>query len=323
MALYYLDFEKPIAEIDKQIEELRKFSYHPDGSITEAIAHLEKRRQKIQSKIYAHLSRWQKTQLSRHFNRPTFLDYVKRLFTDFIEFHGDRKFADDPAIIGGLARLQGEPVVVVGHERGKSVKDKVARNFGMPHPEGYRKALRLMKLAEQFGKPLITMIDTPGAFPGQGAEERGQAGAIAENLQTMARLRVPILSAIIGEGGSGGALALGLGDRLLMMENATYSVVTPEGCAAILWKSEAEKEKAAEALKSTAADLRDLKVIDEFLPEPVGGAHRDPDEMAKVFYEALVRNLKQINNIPIDKLLEDRYEKYRRIGEIGISKVIQ
>jgi acetyl-CoA carboxylase carboxyl transferase subunit alpha len=316
MPLYYLDFERPIAEIDKEIEELRKFSYHPDGKIAEEIASLEKRRQKVQAKVYAHLTRWQKTQLSRHFNRPTFLDYVERLFTDFIEFHGDRKFADDPAIVGGLARLEGEPVMVVGHQRGRSVKDKVARNFGMAHPEGYRKSLRLMKLAEQFAKPLITMIDTPGAYPGQGAEERGQAGAIAENLQTMARLRIPIIAAIIGEGGSGGALALGVGDRLLMMENATYSVVSPEGCAAILWKSEAEKEKAAEALKATAADLRDLGVIDEFLPEPLGGAHRDPDEMAKIFLHSLVRNLQELKNISIDNLLEKRYEKYRRMGEI-------
>jgi acetyl-CoA carboxylase carboxyl transferase subunit alpha len=242
MAIYYLDFEKPIAEIDKKIKELRAFSYHPDGKVTEEIAHLEKRLQKVLSKIYANLTRWQKTQLSRHFNRPTCLDYIERLFTDFMELHGDRKFSDDPAIVGGLAHFQDESVMVIGHQRGRTVKEKVARNFGMPHPEGYRKSLRLMKMAEQFEKPLITMIDTPGAYPGQGAEERGQAEAIAENLQAMATLKVPILSVVIGEGGSGGALALGVGDRILMLENATYSVISPEGCAAILWKSETEKE---------------------------------------------------------------------------------
>ena len=317
MAIYYLDFEKPIAEIDKKIEELRAFSYHPDGKVTEEIAHLEKRLQKVLGKIYVDLTRWQKTQLSRHFSRPTFLDYVERLFTDFVELHGDRKFGDDPAIVGGMANFQGEPVMIIGHQKGRTVKEKVARNFGMPHPEGYRKALRLMKLAEQFEKPLITMIDTPGAYPGQGAEERGQAEAIAENLQVMTTLKTPILSAVIGEGGSGGALALGVGDRILMLENATYSVITPEGCAAILWKSETEKEKAAEALKGTAADLQELGVIDEIVPEPLGGAHRHVEETAKIFSAVLVRYLKALKEIPLEELLEKRYEKYRRMGQIA------
>ncbi len=281
MALYYLDFEKPIAEIDKRIEELRNFSYHPPPKVAEEIASLEKQLQKVLAKVYGNLTRWQRTQLSRHFNRPTFLDYVERLFTDFVEFHGDRKFGDDPAVVGGLAHFQGIPVVVVGQQKGRTVKEKMTRNFGMSNPEGYRKSLRLMKLAEQFEKPLITMIDTPGAYPGQGAEERGQAMAIAENLQAMATLRVPIICVIIGEGGSGGALALGVGDRLLMLENATYSVISPEGCAAILWKSETEKEKAAEALMGTAEDLHELGVIDEVLPEPLGGAHRNMEEMAR------------------------------------------
>src|SRR5512136_594571 len=257
MPIYYLDFEKPIAEIEKRIEELRPFFYHADGKVVAELADLEKRLHKTLTKIYSNLNRWQRTQLSRHFNRPTSQDYIERVFTNFVELHGDRKFADDQAIIGGLARLQGERVVVVGHQRGRSVKDKVARNFGMPNPEGYRKAFRLMKMAEQFASPLVTFIDTPGAYPGQGAEERGQAEAIAENLQSLAALRVPIVVVVIGEGGSGGALALGIGDRILMLENATYSVISPEGCAAILWKNESEKEKAAEALRGTAPDLRD------------------------------------------------------------------
>ena len=317
MAIYYLDFEQPIAEIDKKLEELRAFSINPDPKTTEEIAQWEKRLQKARAKIYGNLSRWQKTQLSRHFNRPTSLDYIERLFTDFIELHGDRKFADDPAVIGGLANFQGEAVVVVGHQKGRTVKDKIARNFGMPNPEGYRKALRLMRLAEQFGKPLITLIDTPGAYPGQGAEERGQAVAIAENLQAMATLRTPIISAVIGEGGSGGALALGVGDRLLMLENATYSVISPEGCAAILWKSETEKERAAEALKGTAADLYELGVIDEVVPEPLGGAHRDVEGMVKIFIGALDRHLQVLIEIPLENLLQERYEKYRRMGQVS------
>jgi len=283
----------------------------------EEIAHWEKRLQKVQAKVYGNLSRWQKTQLSRHFNRPTSLDYIERVFTDFIELHGDRKFADDPAVIGGLANFQGESMVVVGHQRGRTVKDKIARNFGMPNPEGYRKALRLMRMAEQFGKPLITLIDTPGAYPGQGAEERGQAEAIASNLQAMATLRTPIISVVIGEGGSGGALALGMGDRLLMLENATYSVISPEGCAAILWKSETEKERAAEALKGTAADIYELGVIDEVIPEPLGGAHRDVEGVAKNFSRALDRHLQGLIGIPLPDLLQRRYEKYRCLGQFA------
>lgn len=317
MPLYYLDFEKPIAEIDKKIEELRTFSYYPDERVAEEIAYLEKKLQKVLGKISANLTRWQKTQLSRHFSRPTFLDYVERLFTDFVELHGDRKFGEDPAIVGGLANFQGEAVMVLGHQKGRTVKEKAARNFGMPHPEGYRKALRLMKLAEQFEKPLITMIDTPGAYPGQGAEERGQAEAIAENIQNMTTLKVPILSVVIGEGGSGGALALGVGDRILMMENATYSVITPEGCAAILWKSETEKERAAEALKGTAADLKELGVIDEIIPEPLGGAHRDVESAAKNVLAILAQQLKALQEFPIRELLEKRHEKYRRMGQLA------
>jgi acetyl-CoA carboxylase carboxyl transferase subunit alpha len=317
MPIYYLDFEKPVAEIDKRMEELRPFSYHADRKIAEEMADLGKRLQKTLAKIHSNLTRWQRTQLSRHFNRPTSLDYIERVFTDFVELHGDRKFADDPAIIGGLASFQGEKVVVVGHQRGRSVKDKVARNFGMPNPEGYRKAFRLMKMAEQFARPLITFIDTPGAYPGLGAEERGQAEAIAANLQTMSMLRVPILVVVIGEGGSGGALALGIGDRILMLENATYSVISPEGCAAILWKSETEKERAAEALKGTAADLLDLQVIDEIVPEPPGGAHRDAGAMARTLGEALARNLRNLKGVPASDLLEKRYEKFRRMGQVA------
>ena len=316
MALYYLDFEKPIAEIDKKIEELRTFSYHPPPKVAEEIASLEAQRQKILAKVYGNLNRWQRTQLSRHFSRPTFLDYVDRLFTDVIEFHGDRKFGDDPAVMGGLAHFQGMSVMIIGHQKGRTVQEKMARNFGMPNPEGYRKALRLMKLAEQFEKPLITMIDTPGAYPGLGAEERGQAMAIAENLQAMATLRVPIVSVIIGEGGSGGALALGVGDRLLMLENATYSVISPEGCAAILWNSEKEKERAAEALKGTAADLHELGVIDEVLPEPLGGAHRDVEGMVRTLSQSLARHMNELRANSMEDLLKKRYEKYRCMGEV-------
>jgi len=317
MANHYLDFEKPIAEIDKKLEELHAFSYHSDRKVAEEIDQLEKRLQRLLEKIYANLSRWQRTQLSRHFDRPTFLDYLEHLFTDFVELHGDRKFSDDPAIIGGLAHFQGEPVMVVGHEKGRTIKEKIARNFGMPHPEGFRKASRLMKLAEQLGKPLITMIDTPGAYPGQGAEERGQAEAIAESLRIMATLRVPILCTIIGEGGSGGALALGVGDRILMLENATFSVISPEGCAAILWKSETQKERAAEALKGTAADLQELGVIDEVVPEPLGGAHRNVKGMAKIFSPILLRHLKNLQGIAPEELVAERFKKFRSMGQIS------
>ncbi len=314
MGHYYLDFEKPIAEIDKKIAELRAFSFHPDKKVKEEIAKLEKQLEKLQKKIFSNLTRWQRTQLSRHVNRPTFLDYVERLFKNFIELHGDRRFGDDPAIVGGLAEFNGKALMLVGHEKGRAIKEKMTRNFGMPHPEGYRKAWRLMKLAEQFKKPLLTMIDTPGAYPGQGAEERGQAEAIAENLETMATLKTPIISVVIGEGGSGGAIALGVADRILMLENATYSVISPEGCAAILWKSEAEKERAAEALKGTASDIWELGIIDEIIPEPLGGAHRNVEQMAQFLATALARHLEEIINKPLPELLEQRYEKYRRIG---------
>lgn len=316
MARYYLDFEKPVAEIEKRIQELKKYSYHPEPKILEEINLLENRLQKARLKVYGHLTRWQKTQLSRHFNRPTTLDFIEKLFTDFVELHGDRKFADDPAIIGGIARFRGEPVAVVGHQKGRTVQDKVARNFGMPNPEGYRKALRLMELAERFEKPLITMIDTPGAYPGQGAEERGQSAAIAENLQAMAVLKIPIVAVVIGEGGSGGALALAVGDRILMFEHATYSVISPEGCAAILWKSEDEKERAAEALKGTASDLLEMGVIDEVIPEPLGGAHQDLEEMTRTFAEALSKNLNALKKISMPDLLQKRYEKFRKMGKI-------
>ncbi len=316
MARYYLDFEKPVAEIEKRIQELKKYSYHPEPKILEEINLLENRLQKARLKVYGHLTRWQKTQLSRHFNRPTTLDFIEKLFTDFVELHGDRKFADDPAIIGGIARFRGEPVAVVGHQKGRTIQDKVARNFGMPNPEGYRKALRLMELAERFEKPLITMIDTPGAYPGQGAEERGQSAAIAENLQAMAVLKIPIVAVVIGEGGSGGALALAVGDRILMFEHATYSVISPEGCAAILWKSEAEKERAAEALKGTASDLLEMGVIDEVIPEPLGGAHQDLEEMTRTFAEALSKNLNALKKISMPDLLQKRYEKFRKMGKI-------
>ncbi len=316
MALYYLDFEKPIAEIDKKIAELRAFSFHPDAKVNEEIAKLEKQLEKVQKKIFSNLTRWQRTQLSRHVNRPTFLDYVERIFNNFIELHGDRRFGDDPAIVGGLAEFNGKAIMLIGHQKGRTIKEKMSRNFGMPHPEGYRKAWRLMKLAEQFKKPLITMIDTPGAYPGQGAEERGQAEAIAENLETMATLKTPIISVVIGEGGSGGAIALGVADRILMLENATYSVISPEGCAAILWKSETEKERAAEALKGTAGDLWELGIIDEIVPEPLGGAHRNVEQMARILADALAHHFQELISKPLPELLTQRYEKYRRMGTV-------
>lgn len=309
----YLDFEKPIVELEEKLRELQEFSTASVNLKTE-ISRLEKKVEKMREEVFSNLTRWQKVQLARHINRPFTMDYIRLIFTDFIELHGDRKFADDHAIVAGLARLGGEPVMVIGHQKGRDTKEKVYRNFGMPNPEGYRKALRLMEMAERFQLPIITFVDTPGAFPGIGAEERGQAEAIARNLMEMSRLHTPIVVVVTGEGGSGGALAIAVGDRILMLEHSIYSVISPEGCAAILWSDGTKGEIAAEALKPTAQDLKELDVIDEIVPEPLGGAHRDHDAAAKSVQEAIERSLRELKELPMEKILAERYDKFRRMA---------
>lgn len=309
----YLEFEKPIAELEGKIQELLELS-HDSVDLKTEIARLEKKAEKMRAEIFSNLTRWQTVQVARHVSRPFTLDYIRLVFADFIELHGDRKFSDDHAIVGGLAYLDGEPVMVIGHQKGRDTKEKVYRNFGMPNPEGYRKALRLMELAERFKLPIITLVDTPGAFPGIGAEERGQAEAIARNLMEMSRLRVPIIVVVTGEGGSGGALAIAVGDRILMLEHSIYSVISPEGCAAILWSDGTKGAIAAEALKPTARDLLELNVIDEIVKEPIGGAHRDHRATAKSIHEAIARNLLELREMPVDRLLEERYDKFRRMS---------
>jgi acetyl-CoA carboxylase carboxyl transferase subunit alpha len=314
MVRHYLDFEKPLMELEREYEELQRFSPRNDPKVSARIERLEKRITKEREEIYAQLTPWQRTHLSRHIDRPHTLDYIHLIFDDFMELHGDRGFMDDPAIVGGFARLDGETVAVVGHQKGRDVKDMGYRNFGMSHPEGYRKALRIMEMAARFKKPIITMIDTPGAYPGVGAEERGQAEAIARNLREMASFPVPIVVVVIGEGGSGGALAIGVGDKILMLENAIYSVISPEGCAAILWRDGTKGALAAEALKMTATDLLSLGIIDEIIPEPLGGAHRDYQEVATQVKAAVVRHLGTLKDVPEEKLVADRYKHFRRMG---------
>jgi acetyl-CoA carboxylase carboxyl transferase subunit alpha len=313
MARAVLDFEKPIYELEQKLEEMRKLS---DGlDIGDEVKTLEKKVKELQESIYSKLTRWQKVQLARHPDRPYTLDYIGMIMTDFIELHGDRNFRDDKAIVGGFARLDEEVVMVIGHQKGRDTKSNLYRNFGMPNPEGYRKALRLMKLAAKFKRPVITMLDTPGAFPGLEAEERGQAEAIARNLFEMSHLPVPIIVVIIGEGASGGALGIGVGDRVLMMENTWYSVISPESCSSILWRSWDYKEQAAEALKLTAPDLLAQGVIDRIIPEPLGGAHRNPPMAAQFLKEALIDELKHLKKIKVDKLIEKRVEKFAKMGE--------
>jgi len=314
MNLNFLEFEQPIAELEAKIEELRLVGSDNEINIQDEIGELQKKSRTLTESIFSSLTPWQISQLSRHPLRPYFMDYVGRIFTDFEELHGDRAFADDPAIIGGLARLDGTPVVVIGHQKGRDTKDKLHRNFGMPRPEGYRKALRLMELAERFHLPVLTFIDTPGAYPGVGAEERGQSEAIARNLREMAGLRTPILCTVIGEGGSGGALAIGVGDRILMLEYSTYSVISPEGCASILWKSADKAPLAAEAMAITSARLKDQQLIDVIVSEPLGGAHRDPTAMARSLKAALIEGLSAISGRPIDDLLEERYQRLMSYG---------
>jgi acetyl-CoA carboxylase carboxyl transferase subunit alpha len=314
MNLNYLDFEQPIAELEAKIEELRRVGFDHEINISEEIARLEEKCRKLTASVFSSLSAWQISQLSRHPLRPYTLDYIHLIFTDFHELHGDRSFADDPAIVGGLARLEGQPVMVIGHQKGRDTKEKLRRNFGMPRPEGYRKALRLMQLAERFKLPLFTFIDTPGAYPGIDAEERGQSEAIARNLFVMSQLKIPIVCTVIGEGGSGGALAIGVGDRLLMLEYSTYSVISPEGCASILWKSADKAELAAEAMGITSQRLEELGLIDEIIPEPLGGAHRDKKQAAANIKEMLLKHLNQLQRIPLSKLLDQRYQRLMSYG---------
>ena len=313
-----LEFERPIFELEKQIDELKKLSGDPRLRVDDEIAPLEKKLTALRQEVYRNLSPFQRLMVARSPKRPFTLDYVRLCFTDFIELHGDRLFREDAAIVGGWARLEGETVMVIGHQRGRDTKENLRRNFGMPHPEGYRKALRLMKLAEKFHVPVFTMIDTPGAWAGLGAEERGQSEAIARNLFEMSQLQVPIVATVIGEGGSGGALALGVADRVLMMENSVYSVITAEGCAAILWKDGKNKEmqeRAASALRITAPELMDLKVIDEVIPEPVGGAHTNHEASAAALQETLIRNLEELRKLKPDKLVRRRREKFLKMGQ--------
>ena len=307
-----LDFEQPLLELETRLATLQAQEDSP--RLREEIAKLEERLERQRQKTYASLTAWQRTQLARHPKRPHARDYIRVLFEDFIELHGDRLYGDDAAIVSGLARFEGQGVVVIGHQKGRDTREKIGRNFGMPHPEGYRKALRLMQLAEKFGKPVLTFIDTPGAYPGLGAEERGQAEAIARNLREMAGLRTPIVAVVTGEGGSGGALAIGMGNRVLMLEYAIYSVISPEGCAAILWGDAARAPDAAESMKITAPDLVRLGVIDAIVPEPVGGAHRDWDGAAAHLRVALRSHLGDLASKSGDALVAERYEKFRRMG---------
>jgi acetyl-CoA carboxylase carboxyl transferase subunit alpha len=315
-----LEFERPLAELEKQIDEIKRLAGDRSLDVAAEIAPLEKKLGELRVQIYRDLTPLQRVQVARIARRPFTADYIRLAFTDFIELHGDRAFRDDAAILAGWARLEGETVMIIGHQRGRDTKENLKRNFGMPHPEGYRKALRLMKLAEKFQVPVLTFIDTPGAWAGLGAEERGQSEAIARNLFEMSALAVPIIATVIGEGGSGGALALGVADRVLMMENAVYSVITVEGCAAILWKdgkSPEMREKAASALRLTAQDLMELRVIDEIVPEPVGGAHSDHAATAARLREALVRNLDELKKLKPDRLVRKRREKFLRMGQFA------
>lgn len=314
MAGFVMEFEKPIVELENKIAEMKAYAADENVELKEEIKRLEARLQKLMEETYSKLTRWQRVQLARHPNRPYTLDYIDRIFDDFIELHGDRLYADDPALIAGLVRLDGKPIMFMGQQKGRTTKDKLYRNFGMMNPEGYRKAIRLMKLAAKFGKPVVVFVDTPGAYPGLGAEERGQGEAIARNLFEMSHLPIPIIIVIIGEGASGGALGVGLGDRIIMMENGWYSVISPEGCAAILWRDSAKADAAAEALKLTAPDLLEMGVIDEIVKEPLGGAHRNVDEAAKILKQRILHHLNELSQIGVNDLIEQRIEKYGRMG---------
>jgi acetyl-CoA carboxylase carboxyl transferase subunit alpha len=309
------DFEIPLIELEAKIEELSSYS-EPTPEIEKEKEKLEAELEKKRKEIYGNLSRWQKVLMARHPERPYTMDYIELIFDDFLEIHGDRRFSDDPAIVGGIAFYKGAPVAIVSHQKGRDIKQRVYRNFGQAHPEGYRKALRIMRLAEKFRRPIISLVDTPGAYPGIGAEERGQAEAIAYNLREMAKLKVPIIIIITGEGGSGGALGIGVGNRVLMLEYAIYSVISPEGCAAILWRTQEKKEEAAENLRLTAPDLYNFGVIDEIIPEPAGGAQANPKEMAEIIDGYIERHLKELSQLSPDQLVEQRYQRFRKLGVV-------
>ncbi|BCA80144.1 acetyl-coenzyme A carboxylase carboxyltransferase subunit alpha [Desulfuromonas sp. AOP6] len=314
---FYLDFEKPLVDLEQKIRELRDYSTDK-VDFSGDLKKLEKKAQKLREEIFSNLTRWQRTQLARHINRPFTLDYVQHIFTDWFEVHGDRNFRDDPALVCGFARFEGQPCAVIGHQKGRDTKEKVYRNFGMPNPEGYRKALRVMQMAEQFGLPIFTFVDTPGAFPGIGAEERGQAEAIARNLREMAALTVPVIVTITGEGGSGGALAIAVGNRVLMMEYSVYAVISPEGCAAILWNDGTKGPQAAEALKLTATDIAELGcVIDDVVEEPVGGGHNDHKATAENLKKYLKKHLDELNQLSPEELVEQRYQKFRAMSRVA------
>jgi acetyl-CoA carboxylase carboxyl transferase subunit alpha len=319
MAMQFLDFEQPIAELEAKIEELRFLGDDSEINIAEEIEKLRDRSRTLTTSIFASLTPWQITQLARHPQRPYTLDYVPQVFTEFQELHGDRMYSDDQAIVGGLARLSGQAVMLIGQQKGRDTKERVRRNYGMPKPEGYRKARRLMLTAERFGLPLVTLIDTPGAYPGIGSEERNQSEAIARNLFDMSGLAVPIVSCVIGEGGSGGALAIGICDRLLMLQYSVYSVISPEGCASILWKSAERREQAAEAMGITAESLARLELVDEIIPEPLGGAHREPVAMADALRAALTRHVTELSALPADELVRRRHARLRAFGVFGGS----
>jgi acetyl-CoA carboxylase carboxyl transferase subunit alpha len=315
MVKHYLDFEKPLIELEKEIDHLKILSIDKGIHSDTPVRHLEEKLHRLQKDIFSNLTPWQITQLARHIDRPKTSHYIRSLSEGFVELHGDRTYGDDPAIIGGICKFNDRSFILLGHQKGTDAKEMVYRNFGMPHPEGYRKALRLMKMAEVFKKPILTFIDTPGAFPGVGAEERGQAEAIARNLRAMAALRTPIVAVVIGEGGSGGALAIGVADRVLMLEYSIYSVISPEGCAAILWKDGGKGKVAAESLRLTAQDLFRLGVIDEVVREPAGGAHRDPSLMAVSLKEVIVRHFGELEKMGMEALTQKRYERFRKIGD--------
>ena len=310
------EFEKPIADLEEKIRELRELSDKEKLELSSEIASLEQKLDKKRKEVYTNLTPWQRIQIARHPNRPYTLDYINMLMDDFKELHGDRRFADDPAIVAGLGRFDGRKVAIIGHQKGRDVKERTFRRFGMPNPEGYRKAMRIMKLAERFGVPIVTFVDTPGAFPGVGAEERGQAESIASNLEEMSLLKVPVIVVVIGEGGSGGALGIGVGNRVLILEYAYYSVISPEGCAAILWKDGAEAPRAANALKLTGKDLIELGVVDDIIPEPLGGAHNNYEKMCKNLRSALNNELKRFDNMSEEEVVNGRYDRFRKLGVV-------
>jgi acetyl-CoA carboxylase carboxyl transferase subunit alpha len=314
MDTFVLDFERPIVELERKIQEMKELSINGDMEISEELARLEEKAHKMRVDIYSKLTRWERVQLAKHPQRPHTLDYVTRIIDDFIELHGDRAYGDDPAIVAGIGKLDGQHVAIIGHQKGRTTKEKLFRNFGMPHPEGYRKAMRVMRLAAKFHRPIICFLDTPGAYPGLGAEERGQAEAIAKNLFEMSHLPVPIITIVIGEGASGGALGIGVGDRILAMENTWYSVISPEGCAAILWKDSGKAEQAAEAMRVASQDLLEMGIADGIIEEPPGGAHRNHDEAARLLKETIIKELAVLKEKAPDVLITERVEKFGKMG---------